>query len=206
MVGTLDHNVFGKSWAPPEIGSATARERDDRRQGGGEDAATRASCRSTARACSPDRGSGALPDRADPGAERRLQLSRRAAVDPFRVARYRPRSLAGLGPTLIRGRTLEHCRCVEKARAGRYGPRSLRAFPHEPCVRVRARQSNHVKGEGFNADDQPAGPQGPRSAEGQVQGPCDGSRTRRSAASAPASIRRPRRSRTRRCARWPRSA
>src|SRR3546814_9587168 len=31
------------------------------------------------------------------------------------------------------------------------------------------------KGEVFNAHYQPAGPQGPRTAEGQIQGPCDGS-------------------------------
>src|SRR6476661_10392943 len=31
-----------------------------------------------------------------------------------------------------------------------------------------------MKGEGLHADDQPADPQGSRTAEGQVEGPCDG--------------------------------
>ena len=34
-------------------------------------------------------------------------------------------------------------------------------------------ETNRQKRE-FNADDQPAGPQGPHAAEGQVEGPCDG--------------------------------
>ncbi len=83
MIGTLDHNVFGKSWAPPEIGNQLPESSTL-----GDKAAARMR---NARFVPLDglghvpqiEDPGAIPGRAAPGAQRRAQLSARAAVDPY---------------------------------------------------------------------------------------------------------------------------